>query len=320
MSQLQSTFDRRPRRCAIGVDIGGTKTAAAIVTQDGRVLAQESITTRPERGGRAVASDVWRMAKRLLAVADPAGPVPEAIGISVCELVDDQGELASDATLKWRGMPIRQRFSGLRPTVIEADSRAAALAEARCGAGRGFASFLYVTVGTGISCNLVIDGRPYTGARGITGTMASGALTGVCSSCGQLSTSVLERLAAGPAIAERYARRAGQADLRCESVLAAADAGDVAAQVVLDEAATSLGSVVALLVDVLDPHAVVVGGGLGSAGGRFWESLEASTRQHIWSAVHRELPMVQAALGADSALIGAALVALEKGHGSSKRA
>jgi glucokinase len=167
-----------------------------------------------------------------------------------------------------------------------------------------------VTIGTGISCSLVLDGKPYVGAHGNTGTLATGSLTTVCSECRGLSTSVLERIAAGPAIVTRYRNRGEDKVERCESVLAAAEQGDAIALEVIYQAAESLGSAIALMIDVLDPHAVVIGGGLGSAAGLFWESLHAATRRHIWCDAHRQLPIVQAAYGPTSALVGAALLAL----------
>ena len=73
----------------------------------------------------------------------------------------------------------------------------------------------------------------------------------------------------------------------------------------IEDAAATLGSFVALLVNVLDPEAVVVGGGLGSAGGAYWRGLTRATREHVWAEHAKELPIVQAGLRADSGVIGA---------------
>ena len=78
----------------------------------------------------------------------------------------------------------------------------------------------------------------------------------------------------------------------------------------LAETAEMLGSFIALLVNVLDPAAVVVGGGLGTAGGDYWTALERSVRAHVWAEHVRNVPVLQAGLGADSGVIGAGLVAL----------
>jgi glucokinase len=110
----------------------------------------------------------------------------------------------------------------------------------------------------------------------------------------------------------RYNRQAGAKVTRAEEVLAAAMGGDAIAANIVETAAISLGATIALMVNVLAPEAVIVGGGLGTAPGLFWERLEPAIRDHIWSEVHRDLPILQAAHGADAGFIGAALFALEK--------
>jgi glucokinase len=299
-------------RCAVGLDIGGTKTAGGIIAADGRITLQETISTLSQRGGEAVADDAFQLAQRLTHQAEELGQVPTAIGVSICELVSREGTIVSDETIQWRGLAVERRLSRLKPTVIETDSRAAALCESRYGAARDFPIFLYVTIGTGISCSLVIDGQPFVGARGMTGTMATGPLTIMCSACGTLSAVVVERIAAGPAIRTRYNELAHSMAEGCESVLTEADRGNAIARDVILTASECVGSVIGLLVSVLDPHAVVVGGGLGSAAGLYWESLQAATRRHIWSPAHRQLPIVQGAYGNRAAMVGAALVALDR--------
>jgi len=86
----------------------------------------------------------------------------------------------------------------------------------------------------------------------------------------------------------------------------AAERGDAAARQAIDKATRALGVSLGLAVNVLDPEAIVVGGGLGSAGGPYWDGLVAATRAHVWSPETRALPIRPAALGADSALLGAA--------------
>ena len=90
--------------------------------------------------------------------------------------------------------------------------------------------------------------------------------------------------------------------------------GGVAGGLVVQQALGSraLGATLGLMVNMLDPEIVVVGGGLGMAGGLYWESFVASTRRHIWSDTHRDLPIVTAAYGSDAGFVGAAALALQK--------
>jgi glucokinase len=252
-----------PEQAAIGIDVGGTKIAVGSVFADGRLAHRTEITTAGARLDEVVAA-----AERLGAAG---------VGIGICELVDNEGHVRSGISVPWTTDELVEAFHHLGPVTIESDVRAAAVAEARFGAGRPFSSFLYLTVGTGISHCLVQEGKPYRGARGFAQLSGSAALSFRCPHCGQRVRVSVEDVASGPA-PER------------------------------DE--TALGSLVALLVNVLDPEAVVVGGGLGSAPGGYWEGVVRATRSHVWAADARDLPIVQAGLGANSGVIGAGWLGL----------
>jgi glucokinase len=304
---------RNPAVCAIGVDVGGTKIAAGLVAfPKGEVRVRRQIPTAPERGGEAVFADVVRLCEELTAAAKGQNQRIDSIGLGICELVDLEGNVVSENCIAWKDVPVRQQLTQLAPTVIEADVRAAALAEATLGAGKPFKQFLYITIGTGISCCLVLDGKPFTGAHGATGTMASSPLSVPCEHCEQVSHRTLEEIASGPALVTRYNQRRSAGADTGQAVLAAATAGDSEATDIVHSAGEALGASVGLLVNVLDPDAIVVGGGLGLSEGAFWESFIASTRRHVWSEVHRNLPIIRAATGPDAGLIGAAVAAWKK--------
>jgi glucokinase len=193
--------------------------------------------------------------------------------------------------------------------VTETDVRAAAIAEAHLGAGQDYRLWVYVTVGTGISCCLVQNGRPLAGARGNALVMASSPLSVLCPSCGTHVEMVLEEFAGGPALARRYNEATGCSTTRAEEVLAAAAGGQPAAVEVVRTAGEALGNSIAFLANVLDPEAVVIGGGLGQAEGLYWTSLVDSMRRHIWADTTREIPVLRASLGNDAGFIGAAIAA-----------
>ena len=91
-------------------------------------------------------------------------------------------------------------------------------------------------------------------------------------------------------------------------LFAAVDDGDVVAAEIVRSAGTALGVSVAFLCNVVDPEAIIVGGGLGLAGGLYWESFVEATRRHIYADDTRQLPILPAALGVDAGLIGAAAI------------
>ncbi len=293
----------------LGIDVGGTKIAAGVVSfPSGQVQARRIIPTGAPRGGEAVLDDVVRLAKELILDGKSRGLNVEGLGLGLCELVDPAGQILSANCVSWHDRAVRERLSNLGPVTIEADVRAAALAEAMFGAGKPFKQFLYVTVGTGISCCLMIDGIPFTGARGAAGTMASSPLSVICRKCGYLTTDTLEEISSGPGLVARLNERHPHGANSGQDVLAAAAAGQADALEVVGSAGAALGMMVGWLVSVLDPEAIVVGGGLGLSDGLYWQRFVASTRHHIWSNLHRDLPIVHAATGPDAGLIGAAAV------------
>jgi glucokinase len=230
----------------------------------GEVVRSERVATQPERGGPAVLADCTELAARL-------GGDGVAIGVGICEVVDRDGRLTTAETIEWRGLDVAGAFGGA-PVTLESDVRAAALAEARFGAGAGLGSFLHVIVGTGAAACLVVNGRPHLGEHG-------NAII--------LGAPPVEQVAGGATLGELVHDPAARA-----------------------EAAAAIGRVVAVLVNALDPAAVVVGGGLGASAG-FAEGIAAALRPAIWCEATRALPVVPTALGEAGGVLGAALAAVE---------
>lgn len=302
-----------PEICAIGLDVGGTKIAGGSVERSsGRVLSKRIVPTFAGRGEERVLSSALEMARELLIEANESGRRVLGIGVGVAELVDPEGNVTSGNVIAWCGMPVQERFSRLAPALVEADVRAAALAEAVFGAGRAYSLFLYLTVGTGISSCLVQNGRPYTGARG--GALVAGTFPVLHSTLHDeaASCATLEGFASGPALVRRYNERRSACFERAEEVLSVARDGDRAAIEVVRTAGEALGAGVGFLVNVLDPEAVIVGGGLGIAGGSYWNNFVASARKHVWSDAARRVPILPAGLGADAGFVGAAAAVFRK--------
>jgi glucokinase len=291
----------------IGIDLGGTKISAGLVSfPSAKILLKETAPTLPARGGEAILADTLALVHKMKNHAEALGGNVAGIGIGIAELVNLNGEITSEYLIKWRSLDVLGTLSQIAPARFESDARAPALAEALFGAGKSFSNFVYLTVGTGISYCLMLDGRAYAGANGHAILVGSGALTSECQECGAIQDQVLEEFAAGPSLVSRYNQRVGARFTAGQEVTAAAAAGDKAAEQIVHSAGAALGNSAGFLVNVLDPQAVIVGGGLGLAGGLYWDSFVSSTRKHIWSDISRDLPIIPAALGADAGLIGAA--------------
>lgn len=294
----------------IGIDVGGTKTAiGCVAAADGALLEKRVVATPPRAAsGRPFVEHLCVTAGTIKDHAAALGWQCGGIGISLCELVDLAGNPSSGFRVEWRDAHAREFFATLAPSVIEADVRAAALAEARLGQGRGFHSFAYVNLGTGVSSCLVIDGVPYPGARGAALVLGIGPALNVDAD-GQTSTYIPEEIAGGAGIVTRYNAHGHDIGSALE-VLARAEAGDADAREIVLLGGKVAGAGIGFLVNILDPEAVVIGGGLGAQDGLYWQAMLAQTRATIWNEAARDLPILRAGLGADSALIGAALGAL----------
>ncbi|MFO0915363.1 MAG: ROK family protein [Pirellulales bacterium] len=301
-----------PDEVVLGVDLGGTKIAAGIVTAGGQIVARRRTPTDPQLGGDEVLSRVLSLIESLMDDVKAASSRPVGVGLGVAELVDPGGAIVSEATFPWSGYDLRGAIERVAhcPVQVEADVRAAAQAESRWGAGRSLHSFVYVTIGTGISSCLMIDGRPFVGARGLTGTFASSMLSILDAKGHEVIGPPLESMAAGPALARRYAEHVPDFTGHAPEVLQLAAEGDLVAVQVVGSAGRAVGAAVAQLINTLDPERVIVGGGLGLVTGLYRESLVHACREFVWSELHRHVPIISAELGVDAGWMGAAAAVL----------
>lgn len=307
---------------SIGVDVGGTKTAALLVTADGNVEARTVLPT-------PAADQAATLATLEAAVDEVLVEGVSAIGVGAAGLVDVRtGVLLSSPNLAWRDVPLRDRIAGTfrLPVTVDNDATAAAWAEARLGASRGSRDSLFVGVGTGIGGGIVMGGRLLRGAHGFAGEIGHFIVDPTGPACGCGNRGCWEQVASGLAIA-RSGRRAvtehptsliarlaeGYPErVTGELVAQAAREGDEVAIAILSEVGRRLGEGVAGLVNILDPEVVVVGGGAAASGDLLLDPAREAHRATVEGRDHRPaVPIVPAQLGNDAGAIGAALLALE---------
>jgi glucokinase len=251
-------------------------------------------------------------------VAAGAGLPPRdlaGIGLAVPGALDvGRGVLRSSPNLPgWRDVPVAAIAADAldAPVAVEHDVRMAALAEARFGAGRDVASFVCVTVGTGIGAAVVLDGRLYRGASDAAGEIGHvPVVSDGAEPCGCGRRGCLETVASGRAIADRVRRLDGRM-LDAREIFAAAAAGDATCARVVDDAITSLGTGLTVLVNVLNPEVIAMGGGVAEAGAALLDRLRASVRAAAWAPAGEVVRLVPAALGTRAGAIGVALFATE---------
>ncbi|HEY8581393.1 MAG TPA: ROK family protein [Capillimicrobium sp.] len=299
-------------RVAIALDAGGTKLAGGLARAGGELLVEELRQTPQTADGRDPGlRATLALAADLAAEAGARGLTVVGICAGLPEYVDAGGRLTSCDVLAWEAQPA-ELLAPLVPggrCVVEADVRCGALAEGRFGAAAELGTWLYVSLGTGLSSTLVVERQPLRGARGE--AIALGELD-VPAAVEPVSSGNLEMYCSGEGVRRRYEAASGEDPGGALGVAQRAGAGDALAAGTLRSAGRALGRVLAGLVGLLDPEAVVLGGGLGTAPGLLRdELLDAYGRR----AGHRPgaPPVLPAALGSRAGLVGAGLLALGAG-------
>jgi glucokinase len=299
---------------AIGVDVGGTKTKACLVRiADGAVLIEKTHATPCSEGGAAVLDLVVAMAAETQREAGElvrGRPCP--IGVCLPELVSNEGEPGSAWNFEWRGLDYRGPLAALGPVHIESDVRAAAFAEGWIGAGSRAGIFVYVTLSTGMSHTLVIDGKPYGGARGYAIHFAGAELVAWTGPDKDVEVRQhVELFASGKGLGERYGALIGDPAASARDLIEAAGT-DPRAKKLLENALLSIASYLGQLINILDPSIMVLGGGVGS-NPAVNRRLGELVRPFIFADLARDLPIVPASLGDNAGAIGAAALAHRAG-------
>ncbi|MFZ5869352.1 MAG: ROK family glucokinase [Actinomycetota bacterium] len=304
----------------IGLDIGGTKIAAGLVSADGELVATARRET-PANDVEAIEDAAADAVAELAADHDV-----EAVGVAAAGFVDARrSTIVFAPNLAWRDEPMRRDLearTGL-PVVVENDANAAAWGEFRHGAGREVDDMVLLTVGTGLGGGVVIDGNLLRGHSGFAAELGHVRVVPDGHRCGCGNRGCWEQYASGRALV-REARELASTDsplaarlleladgkakrIEGPHVTQAAEEGDAAAVELLADLGTWLGEGIASIVAVLDPAVIVVGGGVADAGDLLLEPARAAFRRQLTARGHRpEAQIVRARLGNDAGMIGAA--------------
>jgi glucokinase len=291
----------------IGVDVGGTKTLGAVVTRAG------AIEERLERPAETASSDALLasldgLIEELRATADVS-----ALGVGIPSRIDQRrGRSIAAVNLPLEDVDIRDRMCerhGL-PVGIDNDANAAAIAEWKAGAARGADNVVMLTLGTGVGGGLIVDGRPFRGATGSGAELGHIVIDvdGPACPCG--GRGHLESYASGP-VADRVAREVFGPDSDAGDLVARAWAGDDAAVDALAQIGRWLGAGIATFVNIFEPALVVVGGGFGAAGDLLLAPAREVVAREGLEPGRETVRIVEAELGVDAGVIGAAMIGFE---------
>lgn len=303
----------------IGIDIGGTKIAGALVSADGQIIAEERVPT-PVNEPTALVDAVVSLINKLR-----AGHEVAAAGIAMAGFIDAaQSTVIYGTNFGWKNFPLKSEIEAKLdiPVIIENDANAAGWAEYRYGAGRGYHHMVMLTLGTGVGGAVIVDGRMLRGGFGVAGELGHLRVVpdGIPCGCGQ--NGCIESYASGTALLRearelaesgkpegarlvQLAKEAGE--LTGQQVYQALLEKDPGAVALLNQLASWLGQAIASLSAVLDPEIVVIGGGVSAAGEMLLEPIRAAYRKYAPAGGFRpELTLAIAEFVNDAGVVGAA--------------
>ncbi|APW58723.1 ROK family protein [Paludisphaera borealis] len=313
----------------VGVDLGGTKILAGVVSADNRILGRGKRTTPAKDGGPAILQAMTECVDEALVQAGVSRDAIAAGGIGSPGPLDvHTGVILFSANLNVKNYPIGPELAAVldAPVVVRNDVRVGGYGEFVLGAGRGYRNVISAFVGTGIGGCIIVDGRIVTGSTENAGEIGHIIIKAGGPKCGCGQRGCMEALSSKTAIAGRVAKAVKK---KTPTVLGAKMArkggrlksGDLAEAVADNDsvavrevrrAAHFLGLGLGGLVNVLGPEIVIIGGGVAQALGDSWLDLvRVSARRQILTDPEGKIQIVRASLGDDAAVLGAALMARE---------
>ncbi len=314
----------------MAIDLGGSKINIAIISGNGRVIAEERCPTLADEGPMPVINRLFSAIDHLLGHNNMELSEVDSISIAAAGAIDsDKGVITLSPNLPgWRNIPLRdlvQKKYRINTFLVN-DASAAALGEHYFGAGRGISNQILLTVGTGIGGGIIINGelyRGYCGSAGEIGHMTIDANGPKCA-CGNVGC--LEMLASGTAIAREAIRRVSSGeksalvgivggrtvDITAEKVGVAAGGGDSLALDVILQAATYLGVGMVNLVNIFNPEMIIVGGGVAGLGDLLLGPARRLVRERAFPISAESVRVVAAELGNEAGVYGAAAFALAR--------
>jgi glucokinase len=321
----------------VGVDIGGTKTSVSVAHNPPLILWRAEFPTLPEKGpDHAIEGILQRIREGLDANGQTLHDIA-SIGVSCGSPLDSKSGviLAPPNLSTWKAVPIKQLLEdqfGV-PCYVENDANAAALAEFHFGAGQGMRNVVFLTMGTGLGAGIILNGQLYRGSGDAAGEIGHVRLS-ASGPVGHGKAGSVEGWASGGGMAQVAAKAAEQAladgkssalgntvadfaQMTAKHVWEAAQAGDKVACDVIQTSGERLGEAIAILVDILNPDRVIVGGLALRMGDAILEPARTVVRTEALQANAERCAIVSAALGEQLGDIAALCVALQDGlHGS----
>ena len=307
---------------AIGLDLGGTKILAALVTEKGKVMNRVETETLAEEGQERVYQRVLLTIQRLLEESKPEKNRIKGIGIATAGVIDfNKKEVIFANNLGWNNMPIglllEKEFC--LPTHLNNDANAAAVSEKMWGAGKGKENIVYITVSTGVGAGMISNGHLITGVGNCAGEFGHISIdaNGPLCACG--NKGCLENYTSGTAIARIARERLEEgeksdyfcvetdySEISAEKVGIAAKQGDPFAVNLLNEVGTYLGAGITTLLHLLNTEVIILGGGVMNLSEILLPIIRKTVKERGIPEMARKLNVEKSVLGKNAGVLGAA--------------
>lgn len=299
---------------AVGVDIGGTKAAAAVVAETGELIEKAVIPTDAAVAPEVMIGRIGNLISRLVEQADIGMNELSGIGIGAPGPLDTiKGIIHSPPYLpNWTDVPIvqlMQRHCSV-PVILENDANAAAVAEQWVGVARGRNDFVYMTISTGIGAGIMSGGRLVSGQRGNAGEIGHMVVDPAFGRCFCGLHGCLELIASGTSIAKHGTAIMDQ-PLSTKEVFDLYRDGHPAITEFISQVFHALGTAAVSLVNTLDPEILVIGGGVSQVGDPLFEAVQSYVNRYALDAVGRQTQVVPARLDQNEGVIGAAALCFQ---------
>ena len=302
-----------------GIDVGGTSVKCGLFHTDGTLVEKWEIPTRTENNGQNILPDVAETINAKLAEKNIDKADVEGVGIGIPGPINSRGEAACAVNLYWGFTPVAQILGDLTGLKAQAgnDANVAALGEAWKGAAAGAQN---ITLGTGVGGGIIINGKILAGSHGAGGEIGHALVVrGEEEKCNCGNHGCLEQYASATGIVRVAGRvlAASEDDstlrelqnITAKDVLDAFKAGDAVAVRIMEYVGDLLGGAIAGFTTVVDPEAIVIGGGVSKAGQPLIDCIEKYYQRYAFSSC-KETPIVLATLGNDAGIYGAAKMVL----------
>lgn len=298
-----------------GIDLGGTKIEGAILdpTHAGRAAWRTRVATESDGGYDHIITRVRAVIEQLETAAGQRRP--PILGVGTPGAIEPvTGRLKNSNTVCLNGRSLAADLS--KALGVEArlanDANCFALAEATLGAARGHDVVIGLILGTGVGSGIVVHGRVLSGRHGIAGEWGHNPLCGEATPCYCGRAGCVETVISGPALERFYHARAG-ARAALPEIVRRAGAGDPHADTTLGRLVDKFGEAIAAVINIVDPDAIVIGGGVGNIDCLYGDGTRAAIRRYLFNAeLHTRL--LRPALGDSAGVFGAALLGRSGGR------